>query len=112
MENLALRILKLINGNEKLFVAFWFVYVPIAMLTTLPKLLGFSINVGNEISTLVIFIFVYLLLKVFSLVSLWRCAPNVTYNSKLKTALARGLVVINSIYLVFVVIILIVSTFA
>lgn len=111
MEKLILSILRLLNGNERLFVSFWYVYIPILLITNIPRFLDLHVNVENRMPILILFIILFFILKAFSLVSLWRCAPNVLHNSNLKTRLARGLVVANSIYLLFVAAILTVTAF-
>ena len=89
--------LRLWNGNEKLSFAFWSVFVPIFFFPIIFPIVQLAASVFITVITVLIFI----ALKIFSLVALWRCAPNVSYNVKLKSGLAKSFVILNVIIFVF-----------
>ena len=57
--------LKLWNGNERLLIAFWYVFVPTLVIKYLL----------SPPSTLIIQLFL-LLITIYAYVAVWRCAPN------------------------------------
>lgn len=58
-------LLKLWNGNERLFTAFWYVFVPISLIQ----------YIFSAPSNLIMQLFL-LLIIIYSYVAVWRCAPN------------------------------------
>jgi hypothetical protein len=99
MTKLMVQILKLWNGNQSLAVAFWGIYFPIMALHLFV--------VPKEITSALIFFakFLHMLAWGFSLVALWRCAPNVNYKNLPFRTLAKILVVINLLPLFLIIIV-------
>ncbi len=83
-------LLKLWNGNERLFIAFWYVLVPISIIQYL-----FAAP-----STLIMQLFL-LLIVIYSYVAVWRCAPNHNKGVVAWWLIARAFIFINIMNTVF-----------
>ena len=103
MDKLLIKILRLWNGKEPLSVAFWGLYLPIAIIYRVLE--HFAKN--NYSSTYVeyfgiLIMALFIPMKILSLVALWRCAPNTKEIKSPFTWLARGLVLLNLAPLIIV----------
>ena len=98
MDKFIVSLLRLWNGKERLGFAFWGVFVPIFFYPIVISL--FSALHTKVLLPLLVIIFI--LLKIFSIVALWRCAPNASHNAALKCGLARAFAAFNAIVLVMV----------
>jgi len=98
MTNLMVQLLKLWNGNQSLAVAFWGIYVPIIALQLLLRqweITSFLIATANLL---------LLLAWAFSLVAIWKCAPNVNNKNLPFPMLAKTLVIINLLPFILIIV--------
>ena len=100
MDKFIVSALRLWNGKERLSLAFWGVFVPVLFLPMLVPVFNLS-KIKPQSAIIVI---VFIVLKVFSIVALWRCAPNAIHNAALKRDLARVFAALNALVLVMLVI--------
>ena len=98
MDKFIVSVLRLWNGKERLSFAFWGVFFPILFFPIV-----ISIFSALEIKALLaLVVIIFIVLKIFSIVALWRCAPNASHNVALKSGLARAFAALNAIALVMI----------
>lgn len=98
MESLMVHILRLWNGNQSLAVAFWMIYVPIMALHLFLR--QWEID---SFFVAIIHASFFMLAWAFSLVAIWRCAPNVSNKNLPFPILAKTLVIVNLLPLILII---------
>lgn len=95
MHKFFVHVLRLWNGNHQLSVAFWGVFIPVFTVGQLVKfVLKKELLVGLEFLAVIV-VSLLLVCKVFSLVAVWRCAPNIKTEDAPYPMLARGVVILS-----------------
>ena len=97
MNNLISSILRLWNGEARLSFAFWGVFFPIFFVHCVLS----EFDSFFPIVLRAIIFCVFLLLDIFCMLALWRCASNSATHINLKKYLARVFVLINLAFMVF-----------
>ena len=95
LDHILLTLLRLWNGKEKLSFAFWGVFVPISVIAQFVKYFGKRSGADGSVVVLALIVLLIVLSKAFSLVAVWRCAPNVATPDSPMPLLARIVVVIS-----------------
>lgn len=105
MEKLIIKLLRLWNGKEKLALAFWGVYIPVIIINATTLFFGGSFFDDHPIKFGLFFLVQYALLKTYSLVTLWRCTPNVSPHFHRWSTVAKVIVILNCAHIVLFLII-------
>ena len=92
-----IKLLRIWNGKESLNLAFWGVFVPIFIFGRLVRWGLGALESEAAFLTFTVVIVILFPLKIYSLVSLWRCAPNTARPDSPFTLLSRVLVVLSLI---------------
>jgi hypothetical protein len=103
IDRMLLTLLRLWNGKEKLSFAFWGVFVPVSVIAQLVKYVVRESGEERSAVVLGLIVLVILVCKIFSLVSVWRCAPNVATPDSPLPLLSRIVVVVSLAPVVLVV---------
>lgn len=97
MKNLVVSFLRLWNGEARLSFAFWGVFFPIFVVhCVISELDGFF-----PIVLRIIIFCVFLILDLFCMLALWRCAPNSLTYVSVKKYLVRIFVLLNLAFKIF-----------
>lgn len=88
-----LTILRLWNGNERLVVAFWYLFLPLQIIHYI-----FIVNTPLLIQML------FFLLIVFSYIAVWRCAPNYKKGLIAWVFIVRAFIILRIIFTIFLII--------
>ena len=95
MSKILVHALKLWNGRQQLSIAFWGVFVPVFIAGRLFKLGIKSSGLEDNLLIASMGLILILAAKMFSMVAVWRCAPNVKVKDSPLPVLARGVVVLS-----------------
>jgi hypothetical protein len=90
------KILSFWNGNEELWNAFWIVGICSNIVTEIGLGAAFNATEYYNITSLGLLILIlipYIAIKVWTIVSVWRCAPNT--SNKIWCWIARGIIILS-----------------